>query len=649
MMAAFQEFHFLRPLWFLALLPALLLYAGLWLQYRRGQQWLRYIAPNLLPYLLDRTQVQQRKWPLLGLLGLWILTVIALAGPVWQKIPQPVERNTQALVICWDLSPSMLAEDVKPSRLMRARLKLIDLLQTRREGQVALIAYSGEAYTVTPLTDDRQTLINLLPALSPTTLPSVGSNPEMALTQALQLLKDGGVHRGDILFLTDEIEPVAMEFMADELKSTPHQLTLWGVGTEQGAPIPLPEGGFAKNRQGEMVVARLNEGALQNFAKRQGFYYLPMLPTGSDIETLTQLLSPQVQDTQRTDRVFDQWFEHGQYLCLLLLPGIAWLFRRGLVFAWLAVALLPLSYSPHAKALDWQDLWFTQDQQAQRQLQEGDSEAAKRFSTSDRRGSALYQQQEYGEAAAEFAARQDAIAAYNQGNALTRAGQYEEAIKAFDKALQQQPSFAQAADNRAIAEELAKLQKQQEEQQDTGEENSDKQDGQQQESEEQKGEQKQQGSDKEKSEGQEGDSSQQGGEPQEMSEEEAEKRMAQQREEQRDKEQQDKEQQAKEKEQQALQKQNEENPYSQAKPLDAESQQAAEEDIEETDEKPAGEVAGMEQPMTEEQQMLEQWLRKVPDDPSGLMRNKFKYQHLQRRQSLRDPSNYPNNQAEQRW
>src|SRR5690606_7644966 len=125
-----------------------------------------------------------QRWPLLGLLGLWTLAIVALAGPVWQKIPQPVERNTEALVICWDLSPSMLAEDVKPSRPLRSRLKLIDLLQARTDGQIALIAYSAEAYTVTPLTDHRETLINLLPALSPTTLPSIGSNPEMALTAA---------------------------------------------------------------------------------------------------------------------------------------------------------------------------------------------------------------------------------------------------------------------------------------------------------------------------------------------------------------------------------------------------------------------------------------------------------------------------------
>jgi Ca-activated chloride channel family protein len=632
-----QDFHFLRPLWFLALVPALLLVMGLWLQQRRSQQWLRYIAPNLLPYLLDQVQMRERKWPLLALLALWGLATFALAGPVWEKIPQPVERNNQALVICWDLSPSMLAEDVKPSRLVRARLKLIDLLQARKDGQVALIAYSGEAYTVTPLTDDRQTLINLLPALSPTTLPTVGSNPEMALTQALRLLKDGGVHRGDILFLTDEIEPVALEFMADELSSTPHQLTLWGIGTEQGAPIPLPEGGFAKNRQGDMVVARLNENQLQQFARRHSFYYVPVTPTGSDIETLVQLLSPQIQDTRRSDRVFDLWFEHGQYLCLLLLPGLLWLFRRGLIFCVLALALLPLGYSQEARAFEWRDLWLNQDQRAERDLAAGDATAATRFSSPQRRGTALYQQGEYESAAQEFAQNSDPISLYNQGTALTRAGKLEDAIKAFDRALELQPDFPQAEHNRAIAQQLAELRPQSEQGQEQQQKGNSKDKSDQSQSDQQQNGEGQQQSSEGSGEEQQTDSqgaqgqSKESGEPEEMSEEQAQQRMAEQSE------------------------SDAQNPYSAAKPETGDQEREAErlqaqqaEDSQKDGEESDSHAYSGDAPMTEEQQMLEQWLRKVPDDPSGLMRNKFKYQYLQRRQNLRGqgPSNP---QAEQRW
>lgn len=648
-MTLLQDFHFLRPLWFIALLPALVLCLWLLLRQRQNVQWMRYVSPNLLPYLLDHSQVKQRRWPILGLLGLWALSIFALAGPVWQKIPQPVERNTEALVICWDLSPSMLAEDVKPSRLLRSRLKLIDLLHARKDGQIALIAYSAEAYTVTPLTDDHETLINLLPALSPTTLPSVGSNPEMALTTALQLLKDGGIRRGNILFLTDEIDPSAFANMADELSRTPHQLTLWGVGTEQGAPIPLPEGGFAKNNAGEIVVARLNEDRLRQFAVEQRAYYVPMVTTSSDVETLQQLFSPSAQSSKRTDRTFDQWFEHGQYLALLLLPFIALLFRRGwLVSIWL-LAALPMGYSPQAQALEWRDLWSTQDQQAQVDLQKGDPEAATRFTTPERRGTALYNQEKFGEAAQEFAKGGDAEDAYNRGNALTRAGDFEEAVKAYDEALRQRPDFAEAKDNRKIANELAELQKQQEQQQ-NDEQQKDQQSGDQQQSEsgdggddskpqdgEQQDGEKQQNADN----SQNSSKSSENGEaqsPEEMTEEEARERAAQQ--------------------QEAAEQPpgEEENPFSQAaEQAQQEQQQEAEkralekgEPQEETGEPQQAMVDAQPEPMTEEQQMLEQWLRKVPDDPSGLMRNKFRYQYMQRRQSLRD-GNHSNNEAEQRW
>lgn len=628
-MSLLQDFHFLRPLWLVALLPALLLCLWLLISQRRNVQWTRYVAPNLLPYLLDQIQVKRQRWPLFGVLGLWALAIVALAGPVWQKIPQPVERNTEALVICWDLSPSMVAEDIKPSRLMRSRLKLIDLLQARTDGQVALVAYSAEAYVVTPLTDDRATLINLLPALSPATLPSSGSNPEMALTTALQLLKDGGIRRGNILFLTDEIDPSAFPVMADELARTPHQLTLWGVGTEQGAPIPLPEGGFAKTPGGEIVVARLNESAMRQFAVEQRAYYVPMVTTNSDIETLQQLLSPVSESSKRTDRVFDQWFEHGQYLALLLLPFIALLFRRGwLMSLWLLTAL-PLGYSPSVQALEWRDLWATRDQQAQADWKNGDKEAAMRFSTPQKRGAALYQQGDYAEAAEQFAQGEGAVDAYNLGNALTRAGQFEEALKAYDEALRQRPNFPEAKDNRAIAEQLAELLKQPEDQQ-QGESQQDNSDDSGDDSQSGDGQQQQNGDSQQSS----SDSSEDG-EPQgqeQMSDEQAQQRAAQEQ-----------------------QGSDQENPYSQAADeLEQRNEQEAEQramqltEQEEDSGDPQAVVEAPHEPMTEEQQMLEQWLRKVPDDPSGLMRNKFRYQHLQRRQSLRN-GNHSNPEAERRW
>lgn len=635
-----QNFHFLRPWWFLALIPALLCTIALWFSQRQDQQLSRVFNPAFLPFLLDKAQIERKKWPLLGLLGLWLITVFALAGPTWRKVPQPVERSTQALVINWDMSPSMLAEDVKPSRLERSRLKLIDLLKSQTDGQVALIAYSGEAYTVTPLTDDRQTLINLLPALSPTTLPSVGSNPEMALAQSIELLKDAGVNQGSILFLTDDIAPSAFDTMASMLRQTPHELAIWGVGSTEGAPIPLPNGGFVRNNSGEIVVAKLNEDELQQFASRQRGIYVPMLARDSDVATLNQLLEPQAQQTERSNRTFDQWFEHGQFIPLLLLPFLAWFFRRGMIFGLLLMVSVSTFAPQKAQALEWDRLWLNQDQRAQKRLQEGEVEAARQFTSPERRGAALYRNEAFVDAAEEFAQGESAEDAYNRGNALARAGEYEKAIEAFDSALQLEPDFEEAKDNRAIAKQLAELAEQQQQQSDSQ--------GDQQNQDQQQGEGKKESQGQEQQgEGQEGDQQQPNGadqdqtsngdttqEQEEMTDEQAQKPASEKQE-------------------------TEQNPYSEAE----QDQQSAKEQAQPPAAKPQtedGEQAQdgeqqahasvqMQEGQTEEEQMLEQWLRKVPDDPSGLLRNKFKYEYMQRQRQLNNPSPYSNNQAEQRW
>ena len=148
------QFHFLRPIWLLGLLPILILWVYYkWKQYSLGN-WKKLINPELISYLTQDHNLPRRYESLKTVFWFlaWLFACLALAGPTWEQMPQPVHKKESSMVILLDLSPSMLAQDSKPSRLVRARFKLIDILSERREGYTALIVYSGSAHVVSPLT-----------------------------------------------------------------------------------------------------------------------------------------------------------------------------------------------------------------------------------------------------------------------------------------------------------------------------------------------------------------------------------------------------------------------------------------------------------------------------------------------------------------
>ena len=649
-MIGLHDLHWLRPEWLLAIVPVLALLGLLWRSHYQGQQWHKYINAALLPTLLQGGTSRKSRAVLAGIAVCWLAACVAMAGPVWQKQPMPVVQNTEALVIAWDLSPSMLAKDITPSRLDRARLKIIDLLKTRADGQTALIAYSGEAYTVTPLTDDIQTIINLLPALAPTTLPSVGSNPEMAFTQANELLKQAGVNHGHILMLTDEITQEAMDNMSSPIKNSPHQLTVWGIGSTQGAPIPLPNGGFAKDSSGAIAVAKLNEVELQHFASQMGSYYVPVVTDNSDITTLKSLLvTPKTKDnTQTTDRLFDQWLEQGYWLIWLCLPLLALGFRRGwLMVALIAMPQLMLPKTADASPLDdaLKNAFSTPDQTANKAYQQQDYEqAAKTFEQPAWQGAALYRKGDYAEAAKAFAKDDSAQAAYNRGNAELLANNLDEAIKTYEAALQKQPDFAEAKKNLELAKAMKK---QQDEQKKQDQENKDNKD-------QNKDQDKQDQNKDDKQQDQQNQDQQQDQKDQDK------KDQQQQQDQQTNDQKQDEENQ--QKEQQGGSSQSSDS-SAQTQGQGQSSSQASSQSAEQADEMTSSSAASdeekqqaaealakeTEEPLTEEQQNLEQALRKVPDDPAGLLREKFRYQYRERQQSLRGGNYDQSERAEQRW
>lgn len=135
-----------------------------------GDSWEKVCDEHLLAEIKSKSAEKGSGWmKLLWLIS--ILAVLAISGPSFRKIPTPVMKNQSALVVALDVSKSMLSDDIKPNRLERAKYKLNDILDKRKDGQTALLVYAGDAFIVTPLTDDTETISLLVKAISPEIMP----------------------------------------------------------------------------------------------------------------------------------------------------------------------------------------------------------------------------------------------------------------------------------------------------------------------------------------------------------------------------------------------------------------------------------------------------------------------------------------------
>ena len=331
-MMGLSEFHFIRPFWLLAILPWFII-LGLTLKNKLNQgNWSNVCDAELLPYILQEKAVTRSHWTLSATALASFLSIVALAGPTWERLPTPVFRNASALVIVLDLSRSMDAEDIKPSRLVRARYKIADILKRRKDGQTALLVYAGDAFTVTPLTEDTDTINNQLSALTTGIMPVQGSNTGLALEKAVDLFKQAGLQKGQILLVTDGVNMHKTLPIVESLGA--YKLFILGVGTAEGAPIKTSGGGFLKDRQGNIVIAKLNHSELQQLAQVGGGTLQILTGSDRDIEALTVTIDSQTTQQAKDaehELLLDQWAEKGPWLLLIILPMALFSFRRGIL------------------------------------------------------------------------------------------------------------------------------------------------------------------------------------------------------------------------------------------------------------------------------------------------------------------------------
>ncbi len=595
-MGTLLDLHFIRPWWLLALLPALALYWHMWRLTRTHRGWSQIIDPALLPHLLVTGTEEGKNSPVQMVLLGWLLATLAMAGPSWEKTPQPVLRKQDALVILLDLSQSMLAQDLEPSRLHRARRKLRDLMKLRKEGSTALIAYAGDAHIVSPLTDDTRTIANLVPALYPGMMPLPGNDTARAVELALELFRAAGHLEGRILLLTDGIRDDRRDNIQQLLSGSSYSLSIIGVGTADGSPVPDARGKLMKDASGAIVLARLDQSQLEHLANSCGGRYRGISLDDSDLAALTASLDlplPQREadglESEGPVRTADSWHDAGYWLVLMCIPLALGAFRRGWVLTIIPLLLLPAEPS---SALDWQDLWQRPDQQAAALLDAGNAEAAaSKFSDPNWSAAAHYRAENYTDAEQGYASSDTATAWYNRGNALARAGDITAAIAAYDEALQRQPDLEDASFNKALLEQMQ-----------------DQQQNQQQDQQQDQQDQEQQNED---SSGDE-DTDQSGQNQQNQGNQQDQEDQQQQREQNRPGEDSTGDDKPPEQEQEQEQPNSEKESAPEQSPQQQQAQASDE--------------------SSEQDKATEKWLRQVPDDPAGLLRNKFRYESELRKQ-----------------
>ena len=614
-MTGFESFQFLRPGWLVLIIP------GCWLVFRLHQRWKKrtdwsgVVEPHLLELLLVEARGIRRTWIPWMLSLMLILVLTAMAGPVLEKRSVPVLKKNLAKVLVLDVSHSMLAEDLRPNRIERAKFKLRDLLNRIDEGETALIAYAGDAHVISPLTSDTHTITTLLPGLEPDIMPHRGSRPDRAMELAVKLLDGHSANPGEVIWLTDGIPENMIPTVAQLLGR--HRLSVIGVGTEKGAPIPGKNSGFLKNSKGGIVMSRLDTSHLQALAQQKGGTFQILRNDDQDLERVLNqpiLMNEYLED--ETEKQGDIWREEGPWLLLIMLPLAALMFRRGLIFGFLLISLhLPgFLMSERAYAFEWKDLWKNKDQQGQQYFIEGShSEAAEVFENLEWKGLSHFRSGNLENALEEWKEIDSPRSLFNQGNALAKLGKLDQAIDRYDQVLEREPEHSDARFNRDLLKKLLEEQekkKQQNQQQDGSGEDQQKTENQQSENQSERSEENQ-------SSAESGSDSKNQNMENSGQSEQAQKSDSQNKE--ISEAQSDKQEQENTDEASVAEENNQEGEE------DSKQQQAFI--------KPRS-VSELTEDNPQEQE-LRQWLQKIPDDPSRLLRNKMYRAHQRNKQIMK--------------
>jgi Ca-activated chloride channel family protein len=314
------------------LIPSLVVFVMLLRQQGSRKQWQMLIAPHLLDHLIVGTEQKAHFRPVHALFTVCIFMSVALAGPTWEREPSPFTEDTASLVIALDLSMSMNAIDIQPSRLQRAQQKVRDLLELRKGARTALIAYAGSAHIVLPLTDDPNILETYLNSLRTNIMPVEGKDPSKALALAREIMNKEEAP-GTILFISDGISKEYLPSFVEHIQKSNVKILVLVIGTAKGGPVLIGKNEYMKDTAGMTVVSRLDREGLEALSDKAGAFVTTVTVDDSDVQRINRRIESHLKAMQSENENM-KWKDSGYYMVIpVVLLSLFW-FRRGWTVEW---------------------------------------------------------------------------------------------------------------------------------------------------------------------------------------------------------------------------------------------------------------------------------------------------------------------------
>lgn len=431
-----QQFHFLRPQALFLFAPLLLVVVILIIGNHEPQKWKQLISSVLRPYLFVQGSRSAMWLPLAFFVLMLSLAILGIAGPTWRRTVVPGQKVQAVVLVVMDLSASMDATDIPPSRIERAKLKLSDFLGAHPGAKAGMIAYAGTPHLVMPFTSDYSLVKLQAGALRTNEMPLPGNNTAL-LIKYIDTLMNPVLAPSNILLFTDEITAADAALFTNYINSSVHHLEILLMSSPAGANVP----GFPQ------VTSRQDESVLQSFAAAPRIRVNRLTLDTTDVGGIAERIRKHLifeKDTRTDEKAWDDmgYLVIAPVALLLLL----W-FRKGWAIQWclLPLVLLPAACSVNSREADW---WYTKNYQGQVLYKEKTyAQAAERFTDLTHKAAAAYKAGDYEAAAALFALDSSAAGQYNRGLALAKLGRYDDAMNAFTDAASLDPSLKNKAGN----------------------------------------------------------------------------------------------------------------------------------------------------------------------------------------------------------